>query len=182
MISVNRTKEVIHSYGGQAGAWPEQERQDVLHWLLDSKSLSDIQQQAKDVDDFIAVSDQKMKGLMDKTLDQLCADRILANLPAQQQGTEQIAMRVISNCHVIKQKITAPILLVAATVVVAVLALSNSFQVNENLVNDRYLTLSEYMAVYVEDNYVIEDEEFIVDDEQLEILAFIEPQVMGENY
>jgi len=182
MISVNRAKEIIHSYGGQAMAWPEKEREDVLHWLLDSKSLSDIQQQAMNVDSFITVSDQKMKDLIDQPLDQLCADRILADLPEQQQKTEHIAIRVISYCHVIKQKITPPILLVAATIVVAVLALSNSFQANKNLVNDRYLTLSEYMTVYVEDNYIVEDEDFIVDDEQLEILAFIEPQVMGENY
>jgi len=182
MISVNRAKEIIQSYGGQAMAWPEKERQDVLHWLLDSKSLSNIQQQAIEVDGFIADYNQKMEALKDKTLDQLCADRVLANLPAQQKGIEQIAMRVISHCHVIKQKMTAPLLLVAATVVVAVLGLSNSFQLNENLVNDQYLTISEYMAVYVEDNYVAEDEVFIVDDEQLEILAFIEPQVMGENY
>ncbi len=178
MVSVDRAKRIIRSYGGRIQAWPASERQAVVRLLLDSKTLTDIQQQALLIDDLIGGAEYKAED----ELDQQCAERILANLPEQQRKIHPIAMLFLPYKHIFRETMStaAPVILVAA-VVMSVLSLSNSLSFNENTDNSQYLTLSEYMAVYVEDNNINEDENTLVNDDQLEILAFIEPQIISDN-
>lgn len=178
MVSIDRAKRIICSYGGRIQAWPSSERQGVVQLLLDSKTLTDIQQQALLIDDVIGEAEYKAED----ELDQQCAERILANLPEQQRKIHPIAMLFLTYKPVFRETMTTatPVILVAA-VVLSVLSLSNSLLLNENVDNGQYLTLSEYMAVYVEDSNITEDENTLVNDEQLEILAFIEPQIISDN-
>ena len=179
MISVDRAKRIIQSYGGRLQAWPESERQDVTQLLLDSKSLTDLQQQALVVDDFIGIAEPKVEDI----LDQQCAERILAKLPEQQRKIHPIAMQFLPLKSLFSEKFaTATPVLLVAVLVMSVLGLSNGLLLNESTDNGRYLTMSEYMTVYVEDSYMSDEENISINDEQLEILAFIEPQIISDNY
>lgn len=183
MISVDRAKRIIQCYGGRSQGWPELERQDMLQLLLDSKSLTDIQQQALVLDDVISIAEQKKEQLIDRGLDQQCADRILMSLPEQQRKIEHIAMSFLPLKLNFRANLATAILVVLVAVFVLTgLSLSNSLSLNDKSEAGRYLTMSEYMAVYVEDNYISDEQSMTVYDEQLEILAFIEPQIMSENY
>jgi len=182
MISVDRAKKIIQCYGGHFSAWPERERKDILQLLLDSKSLTDIQQEALLLDNFIGLAEQKTNDLTDRQRDQFCADRILANLPEQQRKIEQIRIKLLPNIEGLRKKLSSSIsALLVAVIVISMLSLSNDLQLNQNTEGDKYLTVAEYMAVYVEDNYMADEENMPINDEQLEMLAFLEPQIMDED-
>ncbi len=180
MISVDRAKKIIQCYGGLSRAWPERERKDMLQLLLDSKSLTDMRQEALVLDSFIGLAEQKADDLNDRQSEQICADRILANLPEQRRKIESIRMKFLPDLDGVREKIalSIPVLLVA----VLVMSLSNSLQLKQSTEDDKYLTVAEYMAVYVEDNYMAEEESMPINDEQLEILAFLEPHIMDDSY
>jgi len=182
MISVDRAKKIIQCYGGLSRAWPEHERKDMLQLLLDSKSLTDMQQEALVLDNFIGLAEQKTDDLNGRQGEPFCADKILANLPEQQRKIEQITIKLLPNIDGFRNKLASsiPVLLVAM-IVISMLSLSNSLQLNKSTEGDKYLTVAEYMAVYVEDNYLADEENMPINDEQLEILAFLEPQIMDED-
>jgi len=182
MISVDRAKKIIQCYGGLSRAWPEHERKDMLQLLLDSKSLTDMQQEALVLDNFIDLAEKKTDDLNGRQREQYCADRTLANLPEQQRKIDQIMIKLLPDMDIFRCRLTSsiPILLVAV-LVMSMLSLSNSLQRNQNTEGDKYLTVAEYMAVYVEDNYMADEESMLINDEQLEILAFLEPQIMDED-
>ncbi len=183
MISVDRANKIIQCYGGHSQAWPEQERKDMSQLLLDSKRLTDMQQEALVLDHFFGLAEQKTDDLNNGQKDQLCADRILSNLPEQQRNIEQITVKFLPERDVIRKKIrsSVPVLLIAV-MVVSVLSLSNGLQLNQQTEGNQYLTVEEYMTVYVEDNYMTDEENMPITDEQLEILAFLEPQIIDESF
>jgi len=182
MISVDRAKKIIQCYGGHSQSWPEQERKEILPLLLDSKRLTDMQQEAIVLDNFFGLNNLEADDLNGRQRNQLCADRILTTLPEQQRKIEQITVQFLPEINVIRKKIrsSVPVLLVAV-MVMSVLSLSNNLQLNQSREGNKYLTVAEYMAVYVEDNYMAEEESMPINNEQLEILAFLEPQIMDEN-
>ncbi len=182
MISIDRAKKIIQCYGGDPNTWPEHERKEILQLLLDSKRLTDMQQQALAIDSFFGLVEQKTGDLNYRPGDQLCADRILSNLPVQQREIQQITLKFLPEGDAIRHKLrsTLPVLLVAVVVMI-VQSLSNSLQRNQQTQGHQFLTMAEYMAVYVEDYYITDEEYIPINDEQLEILAFLEPQIIDEN-
>lgn len=179
MISVDRAKKIIQCYGGYPLAWPEQDRPAMQQLLLDSKSLSDLQKEALALDSFMGFSIEKDNSSSDCQFDQQLANMIINKLPEQQQTIQQMPITFIKKCYESNKPIirfSAPVLLIAS-VMFLVIGLSASLQFNHT--NDAgQLSLSDYMALYVDDTLVFEHES--IDDEPLEMLAFLEPQIMDE--
>lgn len=176
MISIDRAKKIILCYGGYPLAWPEQEREAVLQLLPDSKSLSDLQIEALALDGFLGFSDHN-EDTVDWALDQQCTAKIMAQLPEQMQNVEQAPVAFIGIWRNRALKISKPIML-AASVALAVFGLSNNLQLDNTKAEAEQLSLSEYMTLYVDD--ALFDSEVAVNDEQLEIFAFLEPQIMDD--
>lgn len=181
MISIDRAKKIIECYGGYPLAWPAHEQQAMQQLLLNSKSLKTLQNEALAFDSFIGASEKKNEASMDGVLDQLCASKILTNLPEQERTINQVPVTLISgdipllvSKSIIKK--AHPVALVASVVLIVV-SLFNIYQFNKTSLEFSPLSLSEYMTLYVDDEAEVMA---IENNEQLEILAFLEPQIMDD--
>lgn len=184
MISIDRAKKNILCYGGCPSAWPEQDRQAMLQLLVNSKNLSDLQKEAMALDRFMGFSEQIDDSKLDWSLVQPCAEQILTRLPEQQQKIKQIPLTYSNHDPLIDKKVRklfSPKMFVASVFLMLIGTLY-SLQIPKIPGDDKQLSLQESMAIYIDDAAVF-DEVFIgIDnDEQLEILAFMEPQIM-EDY
>jgi hypothetical protein len=108
-------------------------------------------------------------------LDQQCASRIMSQLPEQQCRVEQLPVTFFTT---IKQKLLYlhdnPILLVASLVLL-VFGLSNlHFNYQDKAFEP--LSYAEYISIYVDEEYI----PVSIDDEELEVLAFLEPQLLDD--
>lgn len=167
MMSIDRAKRIIQCYGASPEAWPEHDRQAIQHLLLDSKSLADFQQQAFDLDKFIGLT-SFLATVNNEILDQQCASRILSQLPEQQRKTDALATRFFRKAK------EYPILLVASFVLF-VFGLSGS-HVSYQEKTFESLSIAEYIAIYIDEEYIPAS----TDDEELEVLAFLEPQFLDD--
>ncbi len=179
MISLDRAKAIILCYGGYPQAWPERERQAVLQLLPDSKSLSDLQKEALALDKYMQFSDQLGEEATDWQLDQLCSEKIIASLPQQRQKLSPLSMHFINDGY--RQILTIPVsIALVASAVLVVIGLSGTIRPNSIKNEIDQLSLSEYMALYVDDFTFSERE--VIDDQMLDMLVFLEPQVLDDDY
>jgi len=178
MISVDRAIKIIQCYGAYPLAWPDHERKDMQQLLLDSKSLSDMQKEALTLDKFMRFPEQKEQELFEWESVVLC-DQIITNLPKQELEIESVRIKILDKLRVVRKayvETMQPILLVASVVLVIIMLLSGSFVDNKKEVTP--LSLADYMVLYVDDR-LNEEIEMV---EELEVLAFLEPQVLEESY
>ncbi len=182
MISIDRAKTILECYGGHPAAWPQPEKEDLQQAIAHSNALKILQQEAQALDEFMSFNNVEKKHLTESK----CAAQIMANLPKQNHSIEQLSINYIENMSVVyKQYINVfrPILL-AASIVLVVIGLSNSFKSLEHRKvknqETKLLSLSEYMDLYVDDGLDISNETSDEADE-LEILAFLDPQIMEDN-
>lgn len=165
MISVDRAKKIINCYGAHPSAWPEQERHAVQQLLLNYKNLKTLQKKAIVLDELIIHPEQRK--LQNREMDHQCSYKIMAALP-EQQKIEQISQPLIN-----KDKQTFKYMALAASIAFTVIGISNNSLFSHTDTNIEQFSLSEHIAVYTNDFSVIEDE-------QLEMLAFLEPQILED--
>jgi hypothetical protein len=184
MVSIDRAKKNILCYGGYSSAWPEQDRQAMQQQLIDSKSLSDLQKEAINLDRVMGLSEQEDDTSLDWTRVQNCANKIVNRLPEQQQRIKQMPLTYSNNEPLIDKKVRKLFSqkMTVASVFLVVIGMLYSLQISKISDDDKQLSLLESMAIYIDDTSVFDEELIGIDnDEQLEILAFIEPQIM-EDY
>lgn len=166
MISVDRAKKIIICYGAHPSAWPEKERHSVQKLLLNSKKLNILQKEAMILDELIMRPEQNK--LQNKKINLQCSKKIMAALP-EQQKIEKISLPLINKDKFKCLKYMA----LAASIAFTMVGISNNSLLSHTEGNIEQLSLSEHIALYTNDISGIEDE-------QLEMLAFLEPQILED--
>jgi hypothetical protein len=181
MISIDRAKQIINCYGGYPLTWPEQDRQAMQQLLLDCESLRDCQEEALSFDDFMGFIPPKSQDSFIRQSDKLCAERIVDSLPVQEKLVEPALSSLADKPSLANKnssKISRFVLLAASVVLGTAVISSNMFQLNKSQARDE-LSLSDYLAIYVNENAEIDNESSEITDE-LEVLAYLEPQFLEE--
>ena len=178
MISIDRAKTILECYGGHPHAWPEKERQALQQALSGSRVLQKLQQEALTLDAFMGFSSTQETSVDQQSIDQ-CVKQIYKNLPVQTQDDKTITYK-----HPIRKtakkiyQYNRPALRVASIM----LALTGLIANMEYLHTDttEHLLLSDYMAIYVDENNM-PDSLLIDDSSELELLAFLEPDILEDD-
>lgn len=178
-MSVERAKEILNSYGGYASAWPEQERETLQQLLAQSTDLRDTQQQALELDSFMGFPTLIPQAATAYDINSPCAQQIMARLAAQEQAKTKEPFTWINQFIALFNKDSLesyrPVL-VLASVVLIILGLATNYQ-SSHKKEIELLSLTDYISLYV-DNPVTENNE----PDEFEILAFMEPQLLEDDY
>ncbi len=173
MIPIDRARKIIQCYGGRASTWPDKESKDVQQLILESKSLSDLQQDALALDSFMGFTEQKEPN-WEST--KRCANRILINLPEQQQIKQSFIKKQLKDMYQLGKSYieSRQPFLIFSTVALLIMLLIGGFSVTNK--ENNIMPLADFLALYVDDD--TEQNDKTIND--LDVLAFLEPQVLGE--
>lgn len=181
MITVDRAKTILASYGGDCSLWPEQERQAMQALLANSSSLRLLQSEALALDKLISIPVEQQSDL--NHYSQLIAQTI-STLPDQESTQQTLFFRVKSriayfiNNWLLPSAFINPVA-ISAMVLLCALTVFNSYDATEKP-SPEYLTLSEFMGLFAEDYAELNDDAY-ADSDDLETLAFLEPQLFEDN-
>ena len=183
MITVDRAKTILACYGGGSSLWPEHEREAMLALLAKSSSLRLLRSEALSQDQLIAIPVDQQSEIKQHHYSKLIAQTVLS-LP-KQESVKQPLLLNIKNIFLgltdkwLEQSAFINPVAISVSVLICVLTLFNPFNVSEKQ-SAEYLSVSEFMVLFAED-YAEVNEGFYIDSDELETLAFLEPQLFEEN-
>ena len=172
MMSKERAKQILASYGGQPEQWPSTERLSLQQLLLSDAELQFIQQQALQLDAQFA----KMAAAIEQTNTQQLEQTIMASLP--ERAVVKNSQTTGSNIRGIYQTISSKFnnlirfdWIVAAVTVSMLIAIGivqfNNIPVDSNPADagDELLLMAEAL-----DNY-----------DELELFGMLEPELLEDS-
>ena len=184
MITVDRAKKILACYGGGSSLWPEHEREAMLALLAKSSSLRLLRSEALSLDQLISIPvDQQSEIKRQRHYSKLIAQTV-SSLP-KQESVKQPLLLSVKNIFLgltdkwLEQSAFINPVAISASVLICVLTLFNPFNITEKQ-SAEYLSVSEFMGLFAED-YAEGSEDFYIDSDELETLAFLEPQLFEEN-
>jgi hypothetical protein len=176
MISTNRVKALLKSYGGNPEAWPENERFAAQQCIVRSDMLKSLQNQALKLDQTLTDLFTKDQGAARDNDLTILSQRIVRQLPEQQ--TKSIKKQRASNFnrlwqHILYEQPVVPILLGSITLVLAVFLIPE-----QPMPTEAGFSLAEYNTLVLDD--YLESKEIPQISEELELLTFLEPELLEE--
>lgn len=177
MISIERAKTIIESYGGQPVFWPEHERFAMQQLLKNSSELRFLQQQEIALDRFIGIDGYNDHPVVNKQACSHCAKQILKNLPEQEQTIPKLSP-FSNRTTTIYQQFTEHFqpLLLLASLVILVVGVTKEYPI-DRAEEGVMLSLTESLNLYMEAE-LAENEQV---DDTLDVLAFLEPQIFEDD-
>lgn len=176
MISTDRVKAILKSYGGNPDAWPENERFAIQRCIARSDMLKSLQNQALKLDKTLTGlfnNDQYIVSENDLTT---LSQRITAQLPKQPTRSVKKPTSSIFNRfwqYVLYEQAVVPILLGSIAFALTVFMVAESPMPYEN-----GFSLAEYNTLVLDD--YLDNKEIIQTSEELEMLTFLEPELLEE--
>jgi len=151
--------------------------------LAKSSSLRLLRSEALSQDQLIAIPVDQQSEIKQHHYSKLIAQTVLS-LPKQESVKQPLLLSVkniflgLTDTWLEQSAFINPVA-ISVSVLICVLTLFNPFNVSEKQ-SAEYLSVSEFMVLFAED-YAEVNEGFYIDSDELETLAFLEPQLFEEN-
>lgn len=170
MISVERVKTIIESYGGSSDAWPEQERKIAMALVAASSELQALCDEALRLDgDLERVRSYHKKGTAESATGTLAA-RILDNLPEQNS-----LPRTLTNKHQ-WLGITITGAIAASLVIITLINFSTPDTPRATVVSANAFDQWAWEEVFDE----TPQSAAVID--ELAVITYLEPDLNGDNF
>lgn len=183
MITVDRAKTILACYGGDSSLWPEHERMAMQVLLARFSSLRILQLEALSLDQLITIPVDQQSDIKDQQYYSKLIAQTVSSLPKQSPVKQPLLLRgkniflSLTNTLFEKSSFISPVA-ISMGGLFCVLTLLNPFNETEKQ-SAEYLSVAEFMVLFAED-YTELNDEMILDSDELETLAFLEPQLFSD--